>query len=59
MIALAGDDIDEAQAALTARGATIERTPVDGEWCTQFSVPDPDGRRIYIHKRKDGTFGSG
>ena len=58
VIALAVADIDEARAELERSGATVEREPVDGEWCTQFSVLDPDGRRIYIHKRKDGTFGA-
>jgi len=56
-LALAVDDIDQAHAALRARGATVLHPPQDYGVCRAFEIRDPDGNAILLHRRADGTFG--
>jgi len=57
LIALAVDDLDAALEELREAGVSAHQGPVSGEWCSQFTVLDPDGYQVMIHRRKDGTFG--
>ena len=56
-ISLAVENVDEAMAELQEKGVTVtfpaQETPV----CHVACIADPDGNNIWIHQRKDGTFG--
>lgn len=55
--ALGVADVHAAIAALKAKGVTIVLEPVETGVCWMSYVEDPDGNRICIHQRKDGTAG--
>jgi catechol 2,3-dioxygenase-like lactoylglutathione lyase family enzyme len=56
-IALAVDDARAAYEELKARGVRIEAEPVDSGFCVACELLDPDGNRIILHQRSDGTCG--
>lgn len=56
-IAFAVDDIDDAYAKLSAKGTSVPQRPQDYGVCRAFEVLDPDGNRLLLHRRADGTFG--
>jgi glyoxylase I family protein len=56
-MALAVDDITEAVEELRAKGVEIAMDPVETSGCFIASVADPEGNKIIIHQRKDGTQG--
>lgn len=56
-IALAVDDIQSAYEELKAKGVRILKPPYELSYCWHLDILDPDGNRIVIHKRKDGTVG--
>lgn len=56
-IALAVDDVRAAYEELKRRDVAIEGEPVDSGVCVAFEVRDPDGNRVILHRRSDGSFG--
>jgi predicted enzyme related to lactoylglutathione lyase len=56
-IALAVDDVPKAVAACRRRGVKILIEPVETRVCWMAWIADPDGNRICLHSRKDGTAG--
>jgi catechol 2,3-dioxygenase-like lactoylglutathione lyase family enzyme len=56
-LALAVEDIHAAHAELLAAEARILGGPADHGVCWHLDVLDPDGNRVILHRRTDGTFG--
>lgn len=56
-IALAVDNIHRATATLRARGVKILVEPEETNVCWMAFIADPDGNRVLLHQRKDGTAG--
>ena len=56
-MALAVDDINQALEELRGKGVEIGMEPVETPVCFLASVADPDGNKIILHQRKDGTHG--
>jgi predicted enzyme related to lactoylglutathione lyase len=56
-IALAVDDVQAACEELRRRNVRISKEPKDYGCCQAMEVTDPDGNRITLHHRADGTFG--
>lgn len=56
-IALAVDDVQAAYEELKAQGVRILKPPYELTCCWHLDILDPDGNRIVIHQRKDGTVG--
>ena len=57
VMALAVDDVSAAVEELRGKGVEIGMEPLETPDCFMAAVADPDGNRILIHQRKDGTFG--
>src|SRR5262249_42792080 len=56
-IAFAVEDIHEAIAACRRRKVKILIEPVETRVCWMAFISDPEGNRICLHQRKDGTAG--
>ena len=56
-LAFAVQDIHSAIAACRARKVRILQEPVETRVCWMALVADPEGNRICLHQRKDGTAG--
>ncbi len=56
-LALAVENVDQAVAELKEKDVEILSGPHDTPVCHIATLADPDGNRILIHHRKDGTFG--
>ncbi|HEY1108086.1 MAG TPA: VOC family protein [Opitutaceae bacterium] len=56
-VALAVDDVRTAIETCRKRGATILIEPVETRVCWMSWIADPDGNRICLHSRKDGSAG--
>jgi len=56
-IALAVDDVPKAVAACRRRGVKILIEPIETRVCWMAWIADPDGNRLCLHSRKDGTAG--
>jgi len=56
-VALAVDDIHAAAEACRRRRVKILKGPVETRVCWMLFVADPDGNRLVLHQRKDGTAG--
>ena len=56
-IAFAVDDVSAAGEACRARGVTILIEPVKTRVCWMAWIADPDGNRICLHTRHDGSTG--
>ena len=56
-IAFAVDDVYEAVAKLRRAGVKILMPPEETSVCHKAFIADPDGNRICLHQRKDGTAG--
>ncbi len=57
IVALAVEDVHAAVEELRGKGVSISMEPIETPVCLMAVVADPDGNRILIHQRKDGTFG--
>jgi predicted enzyme related to lactoylglutathione lyase len=55
-VALAVEDINAAAEELRSKGIAVE-TPNETPVCYIAWFEDPDGNRLILHQRKDGTFG--
>ena len=56
-IALAVDDVKAAGEDLKRKGVQIMKEPHDFGCCQAVEIFDPDGNRVILHHRADGTFG--
>lgn len=56
-IALAVEDVQAAYDQLKRQGIRITKELRDYGCCTAFEISDPDGNRVIVHRRADGTFG--
>ena len=59
VMALAVDDVNEAVKELQGRGIEIAMDPIETPACFMAAIEDPDGNKILLHQRKDGTQGQG
>ena len=56
-VALAVADVGEAVDELRGKGVTIAMDPIETPVCFMAVVEDPDGNKVLLHQRKDGTAG--
>jgi predicted enzyme related to lactoylglutathione lyase len=56
-VALAVEDVQASLAELQAKGVQVVSGPHDTPVCHMVMIADPDGNRIWLHQRKDGTCG--
>lgn len=56
-VALAVDDVPAAIAKCRKHGVEVLIGPVETRVCWMAWIADPDGNRICLHSRKDGTAG--
>ena len=56
-VALAVEDVRASVAELRAKGVSILEDTMDTPVCLMAIVADPDGNRLWLHQRKDGTCG--
>ncbi len=56
-VALAVEDVPASVAELKSKGVTILNGPWEGPVCHLAVIADPDGNRLWLHQRKDGTCG--
>jgi len=57
IVALAVDDARATIEELRSKGVEIVMDPFESRVCFLALIADPDGNRIVIHQRKDGTAG--
>lgn len=57
VVALAVADVQASLAELQAKGVPVVSGPHDTPVCHMVMIADPDGNRIWLHQRKDGTCG--
>lgn len=57
IVALAVEDVGAAVEELRGKDVLIAMEPLETPVCFMAVVADPDGNRILLHQRKDGTFG--
>jgi predicted enzyme related to lactoylglutathione lyase len=57
IVALAVDHVGEAVDELRGKGVKIAMETIESPVCYMAVVEDPDGNKILLHQRKDGTFG--
>ncbi len=55
--ALAVEDVAAAVEELKAKGVGIAMDTIETPVCWMAVIQDPDGNRILLHQRKNGTFG--
>lgn len=56
-VALAVEDVKAAADELKSMGIAILEEASDTPVCSMAMIADPDGNRLWLHSRKDGTFG--
>lgn len=56
-IALAVDDVAAAVEELKGKGMTVIAETMDTPVCEMAVVADPDGNKVLLHHRKDGSWG--
>jgi predicted enzyme related to lactoylglutathione lyase len=56
-VALAVEDVAATVTELRAKGVRIVMEPLESPVCYIAIVADPDGNRIALHQRKNGTYG--
>jgi len=54
-VALAVPDVRAAVAALHGQGVRVLSEPAESSGCPTAAISDPDGNRLFLHQRKDGT----
>ena len=57
IVALAVDDVHSSVEELRGKGVQIGMEPIETPDCFMAAVSDPDGNKILLHQRKDGTAG--
>ena len=56
-VAIAVDDVQQAEAELRAQGVDVVLEPGEQATCYAAGIADPDGNLILLHSRNDGTAG--
>ncbi len=56
-VAMAVDDVPTAIAKCRKQGVTVLLGPIETRVCWMAWIADPDGNRICLHSRKDGSAG--
>ncbi len=56
-LGLAVDDVKQAVEELRAKGVKVLSDVWESPVCHCATIADPDGNKIYLHHRKDGTAG--
>ncbi len=56
-IALAVDDVAAAVEELKGKGVTVVAETMDSPVCEMAVIADPDGNKVMLHHRKDGSWG--
>ena len=56
-VAIAVPDVPAAVAELRAKGVPVVMDTMEFPSCHTAMIADPDGNRIYLHHRSDGTAG--
>jgi predicted enzyme related to lactoylglutathione lyase len=56
-VALAVESVQDSLEELKAKGIQVVSGPHDTPVCHMAMIADPDGNRIWLHQRKDGTCG--
>lgn len=56
-VAMAVDDVPTAIAKCRKKGVTVLLGPIETRVCWMAWIADPDGNRICLHSRKDGSAG--
>ena len=56
-IAIAVDDVYETTEELRQKGVTIIKNPFDAGSCYMARIEDINGNYLWLHQRKDGTWG--
>ncbi len=57
IVALAVDDVGEAVEELRGKGVKVAMDRIESPACWMAVVEDPDGNKVLLHQRKNGTFG--
>ncbi|HET6363272.1 MAG TPA: VOC family protein [Gemmatimonadota bacterium] len=57
VVALAVDHVGEAVEELRGKGVPISMEAIETPVCYMAVIEDPDGNKVLLHQRKDGTFG--
>lgn len=57
IVALAVDHVGEAVEELRGNGVPIAMETIETPVCYMAVIEDPDGNKVLLHQRKDGTFG--
>jgi predicted enzyme related to lactoylglutathione lyase len=57
LIALAVEDVEAAVEELRGKGVTVLMERIESPVCYQAVIEDPDGNKLLLHQRKDGTAG--
>lgn len=57
MASFAVDDVASAVEELKSKGVTVTMDPEDFPMCSMAIITDPDGNKLMLHHRKDGTVG--
>lgn len=57
IVALSVEDVGAAIEELRGLGVEISMDPIETPVCFMAVVADPDGNKIVIHQRKDGSYG--
>lgn len=58
MASLAVDDLFSALEEVKAKGVPVTMGPEDFGICKMAVITDPDGNKLMLHQRADGTFGA-
>ena len=56
-LAIAVEDLDESVEELKEKGVEVEWGPNELATCQVAMISDPGGNPLFIHERKDGTWG--
>jgi len=57
IVALAVENVAAAVEELRGKNVPVAMEPIETPVCFMAVVEDPDGNRILLHQRKDGSFG--
>lgn len=57
IVGLAVEDVEAAVEELRQANIPIKMEPQHGDWCWTAVIADPDGNKICLHHRNDGTCG--
>ena len=55
-LAVSVEDVEAAAEELRAAGVTVLAGTMDTPACYMAVIADPDGNRVILHQRKDGTW---